>query len=101
MYAKLIDGELVLAPRKINREIDGEPYVTYNPTDEMLAAQGWLPLIETDPPDDPPEGYHYEPSYTEESGEIVQGWELVEDPPDIPAEEALEIILGGDGNDED
>ena len=100
MRAKIIDGELILAPRKINREIDGEQYTTYNPTDEMLAEQGWLPVVETDPPDDPPEGYHYEPTYTEVDDEIVQGWELVEDPDpgedEISAEEALQIILGGD-----
>ena len=101
MRAKLIDGVFIPAPRKIQREIGGETYVTYNPTDEMLAEQGWLPVVETDPPDNPPEGYHYEPTYTEESGKIVQGWELVEDPPDISDSEALEIILGGDGNDED
>lgn len=101
MMAKIIDGELVLAPNKINREIDGEPYVTYNPTDEMLAEQGWLEVVETPMPGDAPEGYHYEPTYTEDGGEIVQGWELTEDPPDISDSEALEIILGGDGNDED
>ena len=94
MYAKLIDGQLVYAPRKMNTEIEGEPYVVYNSTDEMLAADGWLPLIETDPPDDPPEGYHYEPTYAEESGEIVQGWELVET--DYSDAEAYDILFGGD-----
>ena len=95
-YAKLIDGQLVYAPRKIQREIDGEMYTTYNPTDEMLAEQGWLPVIETDPPE-APEGYHYEPTYTEEGGEIVQGLVLVQDPDDISDSEALEIIMGGAG----
>ena len=95
MYAKLIDGELVLAPRKIERQIDGEDYITYNPTDEMLADAGWLTVVETPVPGDAPAGYHYEPTYTEEGGEIIQGWTLVEDPDDIDAEEALEIILGG------
>ena len=100
MRAKIIDGNLVYAPRKIQREIDGKMYTTYNPTDEMLAEQGWLPLIETDPPE-APAGYHYEPTYTEESGEIVQGWVLVEDPDDISDSEALEIIMGGGADDED
>lgn len=94
MRAKIIDGVFTPAPRKIRREIGGETYITYNPTDEMLAEQGWLPVIETDPPV-PPEGYHYEPTYTEDSGEIVQGWELVQDPDDISDSEALEIIMGG------
>lgn len=78
MIAKIIDGVFTPAPRKIEREIDGEQYVTYNPTDEMLADAGWLPVIETDPPD-APEGWHYEPTYTEDGGEIVQGWALVQD----------------------
>ena len=95
MRAKIIDGEMILAPRKINREIDGEQYTTYNPTDEMLAEQGWLPVVETDPPDNPPDGYHYEATYSEADDEIVQGWELVEDSEEISDSEALEIILGG------
>ena len=77
MYAKLIDGELTPAPRKIQRVIDGEQYITYNPTGEMLEEQGWLPVVETPMPE-APEGYHYEPTYTEDGGEIVQSWELVE-----------------------
>ena len=99
MRAKIIDGVFTLAPRKINREIDEEPYITYNPTDEMLAEQGWLPVIETDPPDDPPEGYHYEATYTEwqtETGnEILQEWELIQNSDEISDSEALEIIMGG------
>lgn len=94
MRAKIIDGALVYAPRKIQREIDGEAYVTYNPTDEMLAEAGWLTVHYTDPPGDPPEGYHYEPTYTEESGEIVQDWELVET--DYSDAEAFNMLFGGD-----
>lgn len=97
MRAKLIYGQLVYAPRKIKREIDGETYITYNPTDEMLAEQGWLLVVETPMPGDAPEGYHYEPTYTEDGGEIVQGWVMVEDPDDISDSEALEIIMGGAG----
>lgn len=100
MRAKIIEGEIVFAPRKIRREIDGEQYITYNPTDEMLAEQGWLAVVETDPPE-APEGWHCEPTYTEEGGEIVQGWALVKDPDDISDSEALEIIMGGGANDED
>lgn len=86
MRAKIIDGVFTLAPRKIQREIDGVFYTTINPTDEMLAEQGWLPVVYTDPPE-APEGHHYEPTYTEESGEIVQGWDLVQD--EITEESAL------------
>ena len=93
MRAKIIVGALVYAPRKINRTIDGQDYTTYNPTDEMLAEQGWLPVVETDPPE-APEGYHYEPTYTEESGEIVQGWELAET--EYTDSEVFDILFGGD-----
>ena len=92
-YAKLIDGALVYAPRKMNTTIDGEPYVVYNPPAELLEADGWLPVIYTDPPE-APEGYHYEPTYTEESGEIVQEWELVET--DYSDAEAFNMLFGGD-----
>lgn len=94
MRAKIIDGVFTPAPRKIRREIDGENYITYNPTDEMLAEAGWLNVHFTDPPGDAPEGYHYEPTYTEESGEIVQGWELAET--EYTDSEVFDILFGGD-----
>ena len=82
MRAKLINGQLVCTQRKIRREIDGKTYVTYNPTDEMLAKAGWLNVRYTDPPE-APEGWHCEPTYTEwqtETGrEILQEWMLVQD----------------------
>lgn len=93
MRAKIIDGVFTPAPRKIKREIDGVEYTTYNPTDEMLADAGWLTVVETEPPE-APEGYHYEPTYTEESGEIVQGWVLVET--EYSDADAYEILFGGD-----
>ena len=98
-YAKLIDGALVYAPRKIQTVIDGKPYNTYNPKDEQLAAQGWLTVRYTDPPDDAPEGYHYEDSFAEGDGEIVQEWTLVEDPDpaeeEVSPDEAMEYLFGG------
>ena len=94
MRAKLINGVLVYAPRKIQREIDGKTYVTYNPTDEMLAEQGWLNVVETPVPGDAPEGYHYEDTYTEDGGKIVQGWVLVET--EYSNAEVAEILFGGD-----
>lgn len=99
MRAKLIDGNIVFAPRMIQRKIDGIDYMTYNPTDEMLAEQSWLPLVYTDMPNNIIEGYHYEDIYVEQNGEIVQSWELVEDPEtsdEISDTEALAIILGGE-----
>ena len=93
MYAKLIDGALVYAPRKMNTEIGGVSYTVFNPPAEMLEADGWLPVVYTDEPE-APEGYHYEATYSEESGEIVQGWALVET--DYSDAEAYDILFGGD-----
>ena len=103
MRAKIIDGVFTPAPRKITveQEFEGELgfYTVYNPPAELLEEDGWLPVVYTDPPEDAPEGYHYEPTYTEwqtETGrEIMQEWMLVEDPAYISDSEALDIILGG------
>lgn len=97
-YAKLIEGEIVFAPRKMPTEIGGEPYVVFNPPAEMLIAAGYKPVTYTDPPDDPPEGYVYVPGWEEEEDEIVQTWSLIVE--NIPAEEALDIIMGGGDDDE-
>ena len=92
-YAKLIEGVIEWAPKKIK---DGNT-VTYNPPAEMLTELGYLPVTMTDPPE-APEGYYAESHWEEQDGEIVQVWEVVEDPyyddatPDEIAE-ALEEIL--------
>lgn len=98
MRAKIIDGRIVFAPRKIERQIDGEDYITYNPTDGILTELGWLPLIYTNIPDNIPEGYHYEDTYTEQNNKIIQNWELVKNleiSDEISDTEALMIIMGG------
>lgn len=82
MYGKLIDGNLILAPRKLTV---GE-YVVYNPTPEMLIADGWKTVIFTDPPQTEP-GYVAVPGWTENALEIVQVWTVEQVP--ITEEEAL------------
>lgn len=93
MMAKFIDGVFTPAPNKISRVIDGVEYNTYNPTEEILIEEGWVQVTETEP-GEAPEGYHFEPYYEEQNGDIVQLWEQVEDT-DIPDNESLDIILGG------
>ncbi len=90
MYAKLIDSYPQFAPNPII--INGR--ALGNPPAEIYLEQGWLPVRYTEPPA-AEVGWHYEESWAEESGEIVQGWELVRDPDDISADEAIDIILGG------
>lgn len=91
MYAKLIDGNLHRAPKKL---IIGDNAV-YNPTDEQYRNAGYKPVEMVEQPDDAPEGKHYESQWIEQDGAIVQDWYLVDDPDDIDPVEALSIILGG------
>lgn len=84
MYAKLIDGAIQWAPKKIK---DGDT-TTYNPTVEMLGALGYLPVTATDPPE-APEGYYAESYWEEQDDTIVQMWRMVEEviPEEIVVEE--------------
>ena len=79
MYAKLIDGALHLAPKKLS----GEGVIVYNPPAEMYRAQGWLPVELTDAPE-APSGYYCEPGWEETEEAIVQTWTLVPLPDDVP-----------------
>ena len=88
-YAKLIDGAIVYAPRKLPV---GE-YTVYNPTPEMLIADGWKPVVYTDPPV-VAEGFVAVPGWEERENEIVQIWTIEQDSGEIDDSEALNIILG-------
>lgn len=90
MYAKLIDNNFIIAPKKLN----GENVIVYNPPAEMYASQGWLPVVFTEEPE-APSGYIYEPSWEQRNGKIVQIWMLIELLDDVDSDEALEILLGG------
>jgi len=86
MLAKLIDGALMPVPQSYWRETP-EGIVTVSNYDalpeEDHLADGWKPVIETEPPE-PQEGIGYYPVYTEEETRIVQGWEEYEIPPPQP-----------------
>lgn len=92
MYAKLINGNLRIAPKML---VIGSTKV-WNATAEQYAAQGWLPVVYTDAPEQ--DGYYAESGWAEEDGHIVQEWVLIPIPEDedIDDAEALQIILGGD-----
>ena len=92
-YAKLINNYPSYAPNPIRV---GDRVIG-NPPDEVYAEAGYLPVIETDPPE-APEGHYMEPSWAERDGQIVQIWTLEELPPEpdeLTPDEALDIILGG------
>lgn len=94
MYAKLISGALRSAPKKV----DYNGKIIFNPTEEILLELGYLPVTYTDMPTDAPDGQHYESSWSQTDTEIVQVWEMVDNPaetePELSADEALNIIMG-------
>ena len=90
MYGKLNDGNLTIAPRKLN----GDGVAVYNPPAEMYRAQGWKPVEFIDPPD-APEGYAYDEAWEEQEDAIVQTWVLVPLPEEVDDAEAFDIIFGG------
>lgn len=94
MYAKLINGTLRSAPKKV----DYNGKTIFNPPGDILQALGYYPVTYTDPPDDATVGQHYESSWSQGETEILQVWSLVDDPAvpeELTAEEALAIITGG------
>ena len=85
MLGKIIDGVLTYQPHRI--VLDGMQI--FNPTETQLISAEYKPIIETDMPDDAPEGQHYEAQYTDGETQITQSWVLVEDEP-TPAGKSIE-----------
>lgn len=87
MYAKLIDGSLIMAPRSLivgDRRVWNAPGVEY-------VAQGWMPVVMTEAPET--DNQHYaEASWTLDGNSIVQVWTIVESEP--TAEDILDILTG-------
>ena len=82
MYAKLINGNLQPAPNPIF--ID--PWWIGNPTPELLIAEGYKPVIYTDPPEVEP-GFVAVSGWEENVFEIVQTWTVEAEP--VTEDEAL------------
>ena len=76
MLGKIIDGQLTYPPHRII--LNGMQI--FNPTETQLISDGYKPIIETDMPDDAPEGQHYEAQYTDGETQITQSWVLVDNP---------------------
>lgn len=91
-YAKLENGYPHYAPNPIR--VDGN-YVG-NPPGDVYLAEGYKPVRHTEP-GETPDGYFWAETWTETDSEIVQGWEAVELPDEVGADEAMEILFGGDG----
>ena len=92
MYAKLINGTLRSAPKKV----DYNGKTIFNPTENVLLGMGYLPVTYTDMPTDSPDGQHYESSWSQTDTEIVQVWTLVDNPaepePEVTQEERIEAL---------
>ena len=77
MLGKIIDGKLTYPPHRI--VLDGMQI--FNPTETQLISAGYKPIVETDMPEDAPDGQHYEAKYTDGETQITQSWVLVDNPP--------------------
>lgn len=91
-YAKLIEGNLVFAPNPI---ILGDRQIG-NPPGEVYAEQGCKPVVYADPPETEP-GFVAVPGWAETDEAIIQTWTAEEEPDEVDADRAMEILFGGEG----
>lgn len=93
-YAKLIEQTLTYAPSVVQWR--GRTVV--NPSGDKLVELGWKPVTYTDPPEPLGNGWWME-TWTETADSIVQGWAWHEttDEDEISPDEAMEILMGGEG----
>ena len=90
-YAKLINNSPVYAPNPIL--VDGA-YIG-NPPSSVYEAQGYKPVVYSDPPSPAPAGYQWKESWSEGDNNILQSW-VLEEETEIPPDEAMEILFGGE-----
>lgn len=79
-YGKLENGSITYAPNKlIGQDENGNSIQIFNGSIADYAAQGWLPVVKTEPPE-APEGSmgYYTTTYAVNNGEIRQSWAFVE-----------------------
>ena len=76
MYAKLQNGMLRSAPKTVT----WNGCTVNNPSADKLMELGYKPVVYTDMPTDAETGKHYESSWTETEAEIIQTWNLVDNP---------------------
>lgn len=88
-FAKLIDGELVIAPKIVHYQ----GCVVINPDVEKLTELGYKPVTYTEPPQMEP-GYVAVPGWEEQADEIVQTWGVEPEPDEIDDGRAYRIIVG-------
>ena len=92
-YAKLINNFPSYAPNPIL--VDGV-YIG-NPPGSVYEAEGYKPVVYSDPPGDAPAGYQWTETWSEEDGNIQQGWVLVEIT-ELDGEQAMQFLFGGESD---
>ena len=97
MLGKIINGQLTYQPHRII--LNGMQI--FNPTETQLISAGYKPIIETDMPDDAPEGQHYEAQYTDGETEITQSWVLVDNPPADTSKTLEQMVADLENNQND
>lgn len=92
-YAKLIDGNLSIAPNPILHN----GMIRYNPPGSVYEAEGYKPVNITDQPEPLGVGRWIE-TWTETENAIAQDWTWDEaaDEDEISDTEALELLTGGE-----
>lgn len=92
-YAKLIDNQIQFSPNPIHIGTRWR----INPPGSVYEAEGYKPATYTDPPGEPDAGYQWVETWSETENAIVQGWEQIPVPDDVSADEAMDILFGGEG----
>ena len=92
-YAKLINNFPSYAPNPIL--IDGS-YIG-NPPGSVYEAEGYKPVVYSDPPGEAPAGYQWTETWSEDQGNIQQGWVLVEIT-ELDGEQAMQFLFGGESD---
>lgn len=92
-YAKLIDGNLSIAPNPILHA----GVRIGNPPAEVYQAEGYKPVVYTDPPGVEP-GYIAIPGWVETEEEIVQTWAVEPEPDEVDGERAMQILFDEEGD---
>lgn len=77
MYAKLNNGALQPAPKRLKHE----DRIIFNPTESALRLAGYKPVRATDHPQSG-DDFYFVPKYEETETEIVETWERVEFTPE-------------------
>lgn len=92
-YAKLFDNFPVYAPNPIL--VDGV-YIG-NPPGSVYEAEGYKPVVYSDPPGEAPAGFQWVESWSEGDGNIQQGWVLVEIT-ELDGDQAMQFLFGGESD---